>query len=48
MLTLERKEGESIIVYNNEIKIEISLKEARGGKAKININAPKELKIFRK
>ena len=45
MLALTRKKGESIILNND---IEISVLELRGDQAKIGINAPKEVPVYRK
>ncbi len=45
MLALSRKTGESIIIGND---IEITLLEIRGDQAKLGINAPKSVPIYRK
>ena len=47
MLTLNRKEGESIIIYKDEIEITITLSEIHGKQAKISIDAPDEYYIAR-
>ena len=47
MLTLLRKEAESIVLTYNNDKIIIVLKEAKNGKARISINAPDEVLILR-
>ena len=47
MLTLNRKEGESIILTNEGLKIQILLKEAINGKASISIDAPEDVLILR-
>ncbi|WP_312459292.1 carbon storage regulator CsrA [Proteiniclasticum sp.] len=45
MLILNRKQGESLIIDD---KIEIKILEVSEGKIKIGIEAPKNVKIFRK
>ncbi len=45
MLILTRKINESITIGDN---IEISVVEIKGDQVKIGINAPKEIKVFRK
>lgn len=45
MLILNRKEGESLIIDD---KIEIRILEVSEGKIKIGIEAPKNVKVFRK
>jgi carbon storage regulator len=45
MLVLSRKEEQSIIIGDN---IEIKILAIRGDTVKIGINAPPELKIYRK
>ena len=47
MLTLKRKEGESIVIYNNDVEITIKLTDLTGKSAKVNIEAPPEYKIHR-
>ena len=47
MLTLNRKEGESIIIYKDDLKITIILSEIKGKHAKISIDAPDEYHIAR-
>ena len=47
MLTLERKEGESIILTINDQRVTILLSEAKRGKASISIDAPEEILILR-
>lgn len=47
MLTLERKEGESIIIYKDDLEITITLSEIKGKHAKISIDAPEEYNIAR-
>lgn len=47
MLTLNRKEGESIILIVNDQRIEIVLSEAKYGQAKLSIDAPEEVLILR-
>ena len=47
MLTLDRKEGESIIVYKDDFEITITLSEIKGKHAKISIDAPDEYHIAR-
>lgn len=47
MLTLERKEGEKItITYQGEI-LEIYVKTAQHGKAKLSFDGPKDFQISR-
>ena len=48
MLTLERKEGESIVIYNDDLEIEVVVKTSKNGRAKIQIDAPDEFQIMRK
>jgi carbon storage regulator len=45
MLVLNRKKGEAIIIGHN---VEISILEVQGDNIKIGIEAPREVKIFRK
>ncbi|MCR5585005.1 MAG: carbon storage regulator CsrA [Lachnospiraceae bacterium] len=45
MLALSRKTGESIVIGND---IEITVLEIRGDQAKLGINAPKSVPIYRK
>jgi len=45
MLVLSRKIGESIIIGD---EIEISIVDIQGDNIRIGINAPKNIKIFRK
>ncbi|GBE28868.1 hypothetical protein BMS3Bbin03_02821 [bacterium BMS3Bbin03] len=45
MLVLTRKSGESLIIGDD---IEIVIIEARGSQVKIGINAPSEIKVYRK
>lgn len=45
MLILNRKQGESLIIDD---KIEIKILEVSEGKIKIGIEAPKNVKVFRK
>ena len=47
MLTLNRKEGESIILTFNDQRIEILLSEAKHGQAKLSIDAPENVLIIR-
>ena len=47
MLTLNRKEGESIIIYKDDVEIKITLSETHSGYAKISIDAPDEYQIAR-
>lgn len=47
MLTLNRKEGESIILTINDKRVQIYLSEAKNGQAKISIDAPEEILILR-
>jgi len=42
MLTLNRKEGESIIITINDQKVRILLSGLRKGYARISIDAPEE------
>ncbi len=45
MLALSRKTGESIVIGND---VEITVLEIRGDQAKLGINAPKSVPIYRK
>lgn len=47
MLTLNRKEGESIIIYKDDVEITIKLSEINGKQAKISIVAPDKYEIVR-
>lgn len=47
MLTLNRKEGESIILTINDQRVIIKLSKAKNGLAKISIDAPEEILILR-
>ena len=47
MLSLNRKEGESIILTFNDQRIEILLSEAKHGQAQLSIDAPEEILILR-
>ncbi|MCL1903088.1 MAG: carbon storage regulator [Oscillospiraceae bacterium] len=48
MLVITRKLNESIIVQAGETKIEIAVLDLAKDKAKIGVNAPREVKIIRK
>ena len=48
MLVLERKEGESIIIENDDFTIEVMLTKDKKGRYKLGIDAPDEFDIFRK
>ncbi len=45
--TLNRKEGESIIITINDQRVNFILSEAKNGQAKISIDAPEEMLILR-
>lgn len=45
MLILTRKLNESITIGNN---VEVSVIEIKGDQVKLGINAPREIKVFRK
>ena len=47
MLTLERKEGEALILTIGETRITVEINQAQRGKAKVSIDVPKEVKIER-
>lgn len=47
MLTLNRKEAESIILTINDQKVKILLSESHTGYAHISIDAPEEILIMR-
>lgn len=47
MLTLNRKEGESIILTINYQRVEIQLRELHKGYANIAIEAPEDILILR-
>lgn len=47
MLTLERREGESILIVQDGTTIEISVKLAQDGKTKLSFDAPDETTIIR-
>jgi len=47
MLTLNRKEGESIILTINDQRVIIKLSEAKNGVSKISIDAHEEILILR-
>lgn len=44
MLVLSRKVGESIIISDN---IRVTVTEIRGGKIRLSINAPQDIRIVR-
>ena len=48
MLVLERKEGESIIIENDDYTIEVILSRGKNGSYKLCVDAPDEFDIFRK
>ena len=48
MLVLDRKDGESIIIENDDYTIEVMLKKDDKGRTKLCIDAPDEFDIFRK
>lgn len=48
MLTLERKEGESIVLYNDDLEIEVVIQTVKNGRVKVQIDAPDEISIVRK
>lgn len=48
MLVLERKEGESIIIENDDFTIEVMLSKDKKGRYKLCVDAPDEFDIFRK
>ena len=48
MLVLERKDGESIIIENNDHTIEVMLTKDKKGRYKLCVDAPDEFDIFRK
>ena len=47
MLTLSRKEVESIILTINDQRVQIYLSEAKNGPASISIDVPEEVLILR-
>lgn len=47
MLTLQRKEGESIIIQKDDVQIVITITNISGKRAKISFDAPEEYKILR-
>lgn len=48
MLTLTRKPEESIIIGEGESRIEVTVKEIRRNQVRIGIQAPENVRIFRK
>jgi carbon storage regulator CsrA len=48
MLLLERNEGESIIIENDDFTIKVLLAKDKKGRYKLCIDAPDEFDIFRK
>ena len=48
MLVLERKDGESIIIENDDHTIEVMLIKDKKGRYRLGIIAPDEFDIFRK
>ena len=48
MLVLERKDGESIIIENDDYTIEVMLRKDDKGRYKLCIDAPDEFDIIRK
>ena len=45
MLILDRKENQSIMIGEN---IEVTIISVKGDHAKVGINAPKDIKVYRK
>lgn len=45
MLVFTRKQGESIMIGDN---IEVTITEVKGGKARIGIEAPRDIPVHRK
>ena len=48
MLVLDRKDGESIIIKNDEHTIEVKLSKDKKGRYKLCVDAPDEFDIIRK
>ena len=48
MLVLQRKDGESVIIENDDYTIEVMLKKDDKGRTKLCVDAPDEFDIFRK
>lgn len=47
MLVLSRKNGEGIVIMIGEEQVEVIMTEARTGRARLAVNAPKDVKILR-
>lgn len=47
MLSITRRENESFRLYTSNGIVEIKVSEARGGKTRIKINAPRSIAIVR-
>lgn len=48
MLALERKDGQSIIIENDDHTIEVMLKKDKKGRIRLCVDAPDEFDIWRK
>ncbi len=48
MLTLTRKPEESIVIGEGDSRIEVTVKEIRRNQVRIGIQAPENVRIFRK
>lgn len=48
MLVLSRKKNESIVIADDDCRIEIIVVEIRGDKVRLGINAPKDIPVHRR
>lgn len=48
MPTLERREGESLVIQHNGEELLIKLTETRKGKVKVNLEGPASFEVARK
>lgn len=46
-LVLSRKSNESLVMFMGDVEIKVTVFEVSGGKAKLAISAPEEVKIYR-
>ena len=47
MLTLGRRPGESVLIYADDLVIEVVMVEIRGDRARLAFSAPRDVEIVR-